>query len=317
MLNPVIKFVRLRIIVTSYALTFLGSIVAGSVPAKIILILPLLIFWYIHSASVNDYTDREIDAVNLQNAPDRPLLKNELTSKYLWIIHFVSGMLALLCAALLSWNTFIFCMAMIILAYLYSIKPVRISDRGIYSQLLLGIAYAFYPFTLGYWAVGTAERFPWLLMLGLYTGFIARLLLKDFRDVKGDKKFGKLTFLLRHGALKTCQLSAILWLIAVVFIGLSVDFSIAVMVPLILGCSIAFRWLYLLAKLPPMRTQLTLISFIAKGANYTIVTVMAYFLCQHQPGLSSTKKTLFPLIIGTLLLAVLWFTSRQDRRRVA
>ena len=38
-----------------------------------------------------------------------------------------------------------------------------------------------------------------MLLAGLYVGFIGRILLKDFRDVRGDALFGKRTFLVRHG----------------------------------------------------------------------------------------------------------------------
>ena len=50
-----------------------------------------------------------------------------------------------------------------------------------------------------------------LLLAGLYVGFIGRILLKDFRDVRGDALFGKRTFLVRRGRRTTCIVSAILW----------------------------------------------------------------------------------------------------------
>jgi len=38
-----------------------------------------------------------------------------------------------------------------------------------------------------------------------------RILLKDFRDVRGDALFGKRTFLVRHGRVWTCRFSAVAW----------------------------------------------------------------------------------------------------------
>ena len=49
-------------------------------------------------------------------------------------------------------------------------------------------------------------------MGGLYIGFIGRILLKDFRDVRGDLLFGKRTFLVRHGRRPTCALALGCWL---------------------------------------------------------------------------------------------------------
>jgi hypothetical protein len=41
-------------------------------------------------------------------------------------------------------------------------------------------------------------------MGGLYVGFIGRIMLKDFPDVRGDALFGERTFLVRHGWRATC-----------------------------------------------------------------------------------------------------------------
>ena len=50
-----------------------------------------------------------------------------------------------------------------------------------------------------------------VLLAALYVGFIGRIVLKDFRDVVGDRLFGKRTFLVRHGRGPTCVLSAGCW----------------------------------------------------------------------------------------------------------
>jgi len=51
------------------------------------------------------------------------------------------------------------------------------------------------------------------LLGGLYLGFVGRILLKDFRDVRGDALLGKRTFLVRHGRVPTCRLSSVLWVL--------------------------------------------------------------------------------------------------------
>ena len=48
-------------------------------------------------------------------------------------------------------------------------------------------------------------------MAGLYLGFMGRLVLKDFRDVHGDRLYGKRTLLVRHGRTITCTFSAAFW----------------------------------------------------------------------------------------------------------
>jgi hypothetical protein len=45
--------------------------------------------------------------------------------------------------------------------------------------------------------------------------FVGRIILKDFRDAAGDAMFGKWTFLLRHGQVATCAVSAVCWIVGV------------------------------------------------------------------------------------------------------
>jgi 4-hydroxybenzoate polyprenyltransferase len=49
-----------------------------------------------------------------------------------------------------------------------------------------------------------------IITVGLYMQFIGRIILKDYRDVKGDKAHGKMTFLLRYGNKSVCIVSAVM-----------------------------------------------------------------------------------------------------------
>jgi hypothetical protein len=79
--------------------------------------------------------------------------------------------------------------------------------------MVLPACYVATPFLIGYYA-GSATLGPRdvLLLTGLYLGFLGRILLKDFRDVRGDALFGKRTFLVRHGRRATCRFSAAMWM---------------------------------------------------------------------------------------------------------
>lgn len=56
------------------------------------------------------------------------------------------------------------------------------------------------------------------LLAALYIGFVGRIILKDFRDLRGDALFGKRTFLVRHGRVWTCRVSALCWVAAAVLL---------------------------------------------------------------------------------------------------
>jgi 4-hydroxybenzoate polyprenyltransferase len=94
----------------------------------------------------------------------------------------------------------------------YSLRPVRLADRGAVAALALPAGYVAVPYLTGVLAAraGLTLRDAALLS-GLYLGFIGRILLKDFRDVRGDALFGKRTFLVRHGRRWTCGVSACCW----------------------------------------------------------------------------------------------------------
>lgn len=114
----------------------------------------------------------------------------------------------------------------------YSLRPVRIADRGALASLLLPFGYVSVPYLVGVLAVrsGVTGR-DLALLAGLYVGFIGRILLKDFRDVRGDALFGKRTFLVRHGRRATCAFSAVCWVggsaVVAAVRGVTVDLALA------------------------------------------------------------------------------------------
>jgi hypothetical protein len=77
---------------------------------------------------------------------------------------------------------------------------------------VLPAGYVAVPFLVGLFTVRRAVTLDdALLFAGLYVGFIGRILLKDFRDLRGDALFGKRTFLVRRGRRATCIASAAFW----------------------------------------------------------------------------------------------------------
>lgn len=307
MLKALLKFIRPRILVTCYAIAFLGATVVGSITFKTILILLVLILWYIHAASVNDYSDRHIDAINLKNPADRPLLTHDASNGTVWLIHSVAGVLAVAFSAFYGFWAVVFTAGMLIVNYAYSLKPVRISDRGILSQFLLAFAYVYYPFTLGFWSGDSRHTYPWLLSIGIYLAFIARLLLKDFRDVKGDKKHGKITFVLQYGVKTTCAVSAFFWFIALATVAYAVSFSPGVAIVLLVGLVQVCMFLYMLAKSANIQSHVSMVALIAKAANITLITLLIRYLIHHQIHIASMEANLINALPGLSFLGLNFF----------
>lgn len=305
MLRSVIKFARVRIIASCYALVFLGAAAGGQITWRTGLAFVLVVAFVVHANSINDYTDRDIDAINLGTATDRPLVSRDVSLAGFWGIHFASAGLMLGLSTVYGWRGVWLTVVILVIDYIYSLRPLRLTDRTFAAPLVLAAAYTYLSFSVGFWSASSRVGYPWLLSIGLALGFVARLLLKDFRDVKGDKRHGKTTFLLRFGPRATCLVSGIFWLVAMVVVGASTSFAYGVCVPLGLGSVIVCWWLQNLSKTRSVARQLVWVAAIAQIANAALVVLLAYLLCDTRPDLSSAEAQLLPLSVGLVLLGAL------------
>ena len=161
------------------------------------------------AVAVNDLADERIDRVNLPTDARRPLVAGTGTRVEMIIVASTAAVLALGASFLLHWPAPLIVGGGLVFTAAYSLRPVRIADRGVVAPMLLPAGYVAVPYLLGIFAVrGSVTRTDLLLLAGLYSGFIGRIVLKDFRDVRGDALFGKRTFLVRHGRRATCGFSA-------------------------------------------------------------------------------------------------------------
>lgn len=196
-------------------------IVCGELPSwwQLTVIVVLISCWYMHAVAVNDLSDYEVDMINLthrDDASDRPLVNQSSDSKSLWmILHFLEIILIGLWAAI-DMRSVWCAVVLLFLNYAYSMRPFRISARGVLALLLLPVGYVLYPAGLVY-MLGESHMTVEIMIsiAGLFMLFMGRLFLKDFRDEKGDRATGKRTFLVRHGPKVTLIISGGLMAIGV------------------------------------------------------------------------------------------------------
>jgi 4-hydroxybenzoate polyprenyltransferase len=160
--------------------------------------------------TTNDIADEAIDRVNLSGDRRRPLVVGTGTRRELRIMAIASAGLALAGSALLTWPALVVTSCGLLISAGYSLAPVRIAKRGALASLILPACYVAVPFLLGVFSIQAGIRWKQIELLGaLYLGFIGRIVLKDFRDLRGDAFFGKRTFLVRHGRRPTVLFSAV------------------------------------------------------------------------------------------------------------
>lgn len=313
------KFARPQILVTCGALVVLGSLLSGSLSALTVLALVVVCLAIIHANSINDYTDREIDAVNLQDAADRPFVSGELSDKDFWLVHTLCGVAILLMSIVFGPAAVIVSAVVLALNYLYSLKPVRLTDRTLISPLVLAACYTFYPLSLGLWSNPSTAAYPWLLSTAICLAFLARILLKDFRDVEGDARFGKITFLVRYGAKATCLTSAILWTVAFGVALAALDFSLGILLTLTLGLVQVCLLLHLLWQAEDTAIQQKIITLIANAANFSILAIFLGLLAQSQDGMAPLMQAVVPIVVAGGLLVwngiVMWVQRPQLRAK--
>lgn len=238
----------------------------------------IVIFGYLlFSVIVNDLADEAIDRVNLPAVAGRPLVTGAASRDELPPLAAAAAVLAVAASATIGAVAVAVLAAGLLLSVAYSLRPVRLSDRGALASLLLPAGYVAVPYLTGLLATGGGVGASDLVLLaGLYVGFIGRILLKDFRDVKGDTLFGKRTFLVRHGRRWTCACSAGGWVAGgLALAGVRQMSAALVLVQLVLMAA-ALALLRALADDGGHRGDEALISAIAIVGRAMLLTVIAH-----------------------------------------
>lgn len=174
----------------------------------------------------------------------------------------------------------------------YSLPPVRIAARGAVASLVLPACYVAVPYLLGLLAARPLRPGDLVLLAGLYAGFVGRILLKDFRDLRGDALFGKRTFLVRHGRRATCAFSAAGWVTGAALLAVATGTGRpAFLLALAAGTAGALALLRALATDGGHRRDERLISATAILGRGLLVVLLAHL---------STPST--PLLLGLAAL---------------
>ena len=137
----------------------------------------------------NDLGDIETDKLN--NRKDIPYSIGLLTESQLIWTMFALSIVVTLIGLLLSQLVLLWIGLYILLGYIYS-GPLKVKSRGILAALLLGFCYGAVPWLIGASVSGQINEMH--LIIAAFASFIFSsgiIVLKDFKDIKGDAATGK------------------------------------------------------------------------------------------------------------------------------
>ncbi|MEM9302462.1 MAG: chlorophyll synthase ChlG [Pseudomonadota bacterium] len=141
------------------------------------------------SQVVNDWFDRDVDAIN---EPHRPIPSGRVPGR--WGLGFAIAwtLLSLLVAAALGTWVFVAACGGMALAWAYSAPPFRLKQNGWLGAAAVGFCYEGLPwFTAAAVVSGGLPSTPILLLALLYSiGAHGIMILNDFKAVDGDRQMG-------------------------------------------------------------------------------------------------------------------------------
>ena len=284
--QQVIRTARLIILLARPAVVVLfgmysavGMAAAGQPDDPLLLARALVVVaaFVVFAISVNDLADEAIDRVNLAGDRRRPLVVGTANRRQMRLVAGIAAAFAVGGGVTLGGPTVLVIVGGLMFAAAYSLPPWRLASRGIVAPLLLPAGYIAVPYLTGVFAVrpSLTER-DLALAAGLYVGFIGRIILKDFRDVRGDQLFGKRTWLVRHGRVATCKLSAACWTAGTAIVVATARRSLAFAVSELAILAATLVLLRTLASDRGHRRDESLISSIAICGRAVILVLLAH-----------------------------------------
>ncbi|WMS41969.1 chlorophyll synthase ChlG [Acuticoccus sp. MNP-M23] len=142
------------------------------------------------SQAINDWYDREVDAIN---EPQRPIPSGRVPGLWGLYIAGIWSVLSLMVAALLGTWVLVATVVALVLAWAYSAPPFRLKRNGWWGNAACGFSYEGIAWVTGAAAMlgGNLPRIEVLAIAGLYSiGAHGIMTLNDFKAIKGDSEMG-------------------------------------------------------------------------------------------------------------------------------
>lgn len=167
-----------------------GAVAAGHLSFDLVTVSKLLVGFLLSGPllcgmgqAINDYFDREVDAVN---EPWRAIPSGKLTIAQVYQLTGLLGFLGLLAAYYLGEIVLLLSFLGIFLAHNYSAPPFRLKANTWLGPLSSGVSYIFLPW-LAASSVFGGISWQSVIIAAIYSlGGVGIMILNDFKSIKGD-----------------------------------------------------------------------------------------------------------------------------------
>jgi chlorophyll/bacteriochlorophyll a synthase len=168
------------------------------------------------SQAVNDWFDRDVDAIN---EPHRPIPSGRIPGRWgLWIAQ-IWTLASLLVGALLGPLGLVAASVALMLAWAYSAPPLRLKKNGWWGNAACGLCYEGVAWITGALVVGSALSTSALLLALLYSVSAHGIMtLNDFKAIGGDKQMGIASLPVQLGPQRAAQVAAVIMLVPQLFV---------------------------------------------------------------------------------------------------
>ncbi len=158
------------------------------------------------SQAINDWCDREVDAIN---EPGRPVPSGRLPGRS--ALGLAAGAMVASLALALALGAIVATLAALgmILAVAYSAEPLRLKRNGWLGNAAVGLSYEGLPWCAGAALLTGRVPPPVVIALALLYSLGAHgiMTLNDFKSIEGDRRLGLRSLPVRLGADRACRLA--------------------------------------------------------------------------------------------------------------
>ena len=165
-----------------------------------------------YTQTINDFFDKEIDAIN---EPNRPIPSGKISIKevkiQIWVL-LISGLIVAFLLDLYAKHTFpsvlLLALGGSFVSYIYSAPPLKLKQNGWLGNYALGASYIALPWWAGQALFGKLTLVTALLTLAYSISGLGIAVINDFKSVEGDSKLGLTSLPVVFGIKNASRISA-------------------------------------------------------------------------------------------------------------